>query len=150
MWVYALIFLLIHNIKAENEVTYWDNEFCDGEPFEFSNLEVCTILDEKGSYKFTCNGDDWKLLVFDTRDDCTGDFKTGDGTGKSGVCNKFSQTSWIRVNCPNSKSKSTLTTEAIIGITIGVLFMVFIIAFIFRKQLFPKRFASQTGEQLIQ
>ena len=148
--MYALIFLLIHNIKAENEVTSYENGFCNEDGItDTESLEVCTILGETSSYKYTCNGNDWKVLIFDDGNDCTGEFRVNP-SGKSGVCYPYAEHSWIRVNCPNSKSKSTLTTEAIIGITIGILFIVFIIAFIFRKQLFPTRFASQTGEQLLQ
>lgn len=58
---------------------------------------------------------------------------------------------YCNCNCPNPKTKSTLSTGAIIGITIGVLFIVsLIIFFIYRSQLLTTRFASRTGEQLIQ
>ena len=45
--------------------------------------------------------------------------------------------------------KSKLSTEAIIGITLGTLLIISITAYIFRNQL-PFRFAKQTGEQLLQ
>jgi len=50
---------------------------------------------------------------------------------------------------PTPTPKSKLSTEAIIGITLGTLLIISIIAFIFRNQL-PFRFAKQTGQQLIQ
>ena len=46
---------------------------------------------------------------------------------------------------PSTKTKSTLSTGAIIGITLAVLFIVITIAFIYRS-----RSTLQTGEQLIQ
>ena len=50
--------------------------------------------------------------------------------------------------CGNQpKTKSKLSTEAIIGITLGTLLIISITLFIFRNQL---RFAKQTGEQLLQ
>ena len=76
MWVYALVLLLIHNIKADEflcredkscEVTLYRNAECTEED-EGSlgySLEACNRWVDTGSDKFTCNGNDWKLEEFD-------------------------------------------------------------------------------------
>ena len=79
----------------------------------------------------------------------------GSSTPLGDVCNIGPWTAMGRIckcnePCGNQpKPKSKLSTEAIIGITLGTLLIISIIAYIFRKQL-PFRFAKQTGQQLIQ
>ena len=58
----------------------------------------------------------------------------------------------IKVECltaPEPKTKSKLSTGAIIGISLAVLFVVSLIILIYRSQL-TTRFAKRTGEELIQ
>ena len=69
-----------------------------------------------------------------------------DGLSKGSICKCDDSPHCLE---PPPKTKSKLSTEAIIGITLGTLLIISIIIFIFRNQL-PFRFAKQTGQQLLQ
>ena len=114
-----------------------DENFCYGEGLSFGyppTGEDCTIVT-----KPTFAEETWLLKPVSFTDQPTV-CAVGTTANKSAYC-----------KCtPEPKTKSTLSTGAIIGITLAVLFIVITIGFIYRSQLTTNRFAQQTGEQLIQ
>ena len=135
-------------VTGEEQVMYYQNKECSGEPVGHEhNVDRCTEHASEGSHRFTCKDNLWTREDFDEYE-CKG-APPSTLTGISRTCFEMGEGDgvWVYVDCASSKSR--LSTGAIIGITIGVLFVVSLIVFIYRSQL-TTRSTSRTGEELIQ
>ena len=137
--------------KVENPQWFGGAEVPVDACLHIDEYDVFGAMSDK-VYKITCLSNNAQLQSYETIEECN--------TNVVPIKNYLIQPNncfraagdlrFIKVECLTDQSKSKLSVGAIIGITIGVLFIVITIGFIYRKKLTTTRFALRTGEELIQ